>query len=453
MARVNVPTSSNPIRTHEGAVAQRINAEQQLRRTVCACLLWEKSFYESGESVADRIIQTIPAVKPEIVAQLAIEAREKFKLRHVPLLLVREMARLDTHKALVAQTLERVIQRPDELSEFLAVYWMGENTRKKSPLSAQVKKGLANAFLKFNEYQLAKYNRDTAVKLRDVLFLCHAKPADAEQEALWKRLINGELATPDTWEVEISKNKSNKESWERLLLERKLGGLALLRNLRNMEQAGVDLKLVADAVREMKTDRILPFRFISAAKYAPRLEPVLEEAMFRCLSSFDSLPGRTVVVVDGSGSMFGCPISAKSEIDRFEAAAAVSILVREICTTCEVLVFSNETFLVPARRGFALRDALMKGAQRGGTNTGDAVRMARRLGYDRIIVITDEQSHQSIPAPLTGAKSYMINVASYQNGIGYGVWTHIDGFSESVLDYIKEIEKEDIIVCRNQEKK
>jgi hypothetical protein len=71
------------------------------------------------------------------------------------LLLVREMARHKSHRALVAETLARVIQRADELAEFVAIYWKDGRV----PLSGQVKKGLAAAFPKFDEYQLAKYDR------------------------------------------------------------------------------------------------------------------------------------------------------------------------------------------------------------------------------------------------------------------------------------------------------
>ena len=105
---------------------------------------------------------------------VAVEAREKMKLRHTPLLLVREMARHPGHRQLVGATLERVVQRPDELAEFLAIYWKDaavENGRIVTPLAKQVKKGLAAAFPKFDAYALAKYSRDGAIKLRDVMFL------------------------------------------------------------------------------------------------------------------------------------------------------------------------------------------------------------------------------------------------------------------------------------------
>ena len=112
-----------PLRTHEGAPAVVISAEAQLRRAVLACMLWEDQFYEDGATIAERIAVLVPQVEAAKVGALAVEAREKMKLRHAPLLLVREMARYATHRGLVAETLARVIQRADELSEFLAIYW------------------------------------------------------------------------------------------------------------------------------------------------------------------------------------------------------------------------------------------------------------------------------------------------------------------------------------------
>src|SRR5215469_5623650 len=264
-------------RTHEGAPAVAITPEQALRRSVLACMLWENEFYESGVTIADRIRELVPKVEPARVAALAVEARTAMKLRHAPLFLVREMARHATHRALVAQTLTSVIQRADELSEFVAIYWAGGRV----PLSAQVKKGLAASFTRFDEYALAKYDRASVVRLRDVLFLSHAKPVDEAQAALWKRLIAGELATPDTWEVALStggKETDKRATWERLLSERKLGALALLRNLRNMKDAQVDERLVLDALAAMKTDRVLPFRFLAAARHVSQWEEPLESA-------------------------------------------------------------------------------------------------------------------------------------------------------------------------------
>jgi hypothetical protein len=194
MVKINKP---KPALTHEGAKARAFTPEQQLRRALLNCMLWEDQFYEDGVAIAERIAALVPKVKPPAVAALAIEARENMKLRHAPLLVVREMARHETHRGLVADTLERVIQRPDELTEFLAIYWADAlgpmQQRKKAAVSAQVKKGLARAFAKFDAYQLAKYDREGAVRLRDVLFITHAKPKDTAQEKVWKDLIDGTL--------------------------------------------------------------------------------------------------------------------------------------------------------------------------------------------------------------------------------------------------------------------
>lgn len=434
--RTNVPTQQPPVLTHEGAPAVRINAEKELRRTLMACLLWEDSFYESGQSVADRIKDLTLAVKPEVAASLAVEARTSMKLRHAPLWVARWLASgSKEQKSVVSDLLAVIIQRPDELTEFLSLYWKDG----KVPLAASVKRGLARAFGKFNAYSLAKYNRTDAIKLRDVLFLVHAKPKDAEQEALWKQLVDGTLPIPDTWEVALSSGANKTEAWTRLLSEKKLGALALLRNLRNMQEAKVDVGLIRAALTECDPERVLPFRFISAAKYAPTLEPELEALMFKSIAGAEKLTGRTVLLVDGSGSMFGTKVSAKSEIDRFEAASALAILLREVCTDVTVVVYSDRGIVVPARRGFALRDALAQAAPRGGTMTEQAKRAADQMGYDRLIIVTDEQSHEALSAPT--AKGYVVNVATYKNGVGYGPWTHIDGWSEAIVSYIAATER------------
>ena len=434
--KINVAVRDN-LKTHEGAPAKRIDAEAQLRRSLMACMLWEDTFYEDGESIADRITSLVPRVEPQKVAFMAIEAREKMKLRHAPLWVVREMARQPKHKGLVAETLARIIQRADELAEFLALYWKDG----KQPISKQVKKGLAQAFTKFDAYQLAKYNRDAAVKLRDVLFMCRAKPKDKAQEKIWKQLIDGALPVPDTWEVSLSAGGNDKKTaWKKLLTENKLGGLALLRNLRNMAESKIDENLVLSALDRMKTERILPFRFIAAAKYAPQWECRIEKAMLKCLERREKLPGQTVLLVDVSGSMDSA-ISRKSDLMRYDTANGLAILARELCEQVAIYSFSDNIVRVPARRGFALRDAIANSQSHGGTYLGKAVRhINSNEKYDRLIVLTDEQSHDAVPNPK--GKGYVINVSAYENGIGYGAWTHIDGWSEAIIDYIFAAEGE-----------
>lgn len=455
---MKINTAPKPVFTHEGAKASAVSPKEELARTVMACMLWESGFYESGEAMADRIKRLVPLCAPHDVAAMAVEAREKQRLRHVPLLLVRELARdaRRCEEGLIAKTLCRIIQRADELAEFLALYWADG----RQPLSKQIKKGLASAFAKFDEYALAKYNRASTVKLRDVLFMVHAKPANEEQAALWKRLVDGQLTEPDTWEVSLSKGADKRETFERLLREGKLGYLALLRNLRNMEQSEVDTKLVRGALIARKgADNVLPFRFLAAAKAAPRYEPELDAAMLAALASTPKLEGKTIAVIDVSGSMYGTKLSRKSDMSRAHAACALAAVLREVCENPVIYATAgsdalrvHKTELVPARRGMALADATYAMCEPLG---GGGIFLKQVIDFictkdasaERVIVITDEQdcgtAHGDSPgdARTIGRHNYIINVATNKNGIAYEKWTHINGFSEAVVQYISKCEQ------------
>jgi len=441
MAKMNVWKRMFPVRTHEGAVAQRVDARRELRRTVMTCLLWEDSFYEKGNEIASRMAGLVTRNKAEDVAALAREARDAMQLRHVPLFLTRELARRKGAGRLTAETLEHVIQRADELSEFVALYWKA----RKEPLSAGVKRGLAKAFTKFDAYQLAKYNRESTVKLRDVLFLCHAKPKDAEQAETWKKLVENTLESPDTWEVALSAGKDKRETWERLLREGKVGGMAVLRNLRLMLAAGVQPKLVAERL-EKGVARALPFRFVTAARHAPKLEEAIEKAMLKGIAGLEKLPGVTGLLVDVSGSM-NYQLAKKGETTRMDAAAGLAILLREKAEVFRIATFSDTCVTLAARRGFALRDAIVGSQAHSGTYLKRALSTLRDgkdwADVERVIVITDEQSHDGI-LPAWTEKGYVINVAPYKSGISYGNgWTNIDGWSERVIDYIAAMEREE----------
>lgn len=432
MARTNV--NRNKETTHEGAPAKNIKPLDALKRSVLSCLLWENEFYEDGETVAKRIKQLCSEVMLTELSILAIQARTDYKLRHVPLLLVRELARMKNTGSLVSNTLKQVIQRADELTEFVSIYWKDG----RQPLSAQVKKGLAAAFRKFSPYQLAKYNRGGPVKLRDVLFLSHPKPADDQQQKTWKALVDGTLPAPDTWEVSLSGGADKKGTFVRLLAEGKLGYMALLRNLRNMRDAGVDKAAVAEQlISRAAKSWALPFRFISAARAVPQWEDIVDTAMQESLNAQPRLKGKTLVLVDHSYSMVGTKVSARSDIDRLDAASALAALVAGIAEDFEIWCFSCGLTAAPSRQGMGLIDFIRK-LTNGNTYLGKAVKAMNKIQSDRLIVFTDEQSHDPVPDPI--GRGYMINVASSKNGVGYHKWTHIDGFSESVIKWIMEYE-------------
>jgi 60 kDa SS-A/Ro ribonucleoprotein len=434
MSRLNNKMIHPPVRTHEGGAAVRITPEKELRRTIMSCLLWEGQFYESGVAIADRIEALAEKVQADTLSALAIEARTEHHLRHVPLLLTCCLIKKGGEH--VDNTVYRVIQRADELTELLAVYWR----KGRMPIPRQMRMGLQHAFSKFDEYQFAKYDRDGAVRLRDVLRIARPKPKDADQEALFHCIKNRTLATPDTWEVELSRGADKKETFERLIREGKLGYLALLRNLRNMMNSGVDEAIIRDAILARKgVHNVLPFRFVAAARAAPRLEPVLDQSLLASIADATPLAGRTAVLVDVSGSMDD-KLSERSDLTRVDAAAALaSVLPGDVLP----FSFSNEIVACPPRKGMAGIDAILHSQRHGGTFLGAAIQMLndRPVKADRLIVITDEQTADRVP-PYAHGKGYMINVASYQNGVGYGGdWVHIDGFSEGVIRFIIEHEK------------
>jgi hypothetical protein len=449
--------NKNYLKTHNGAPAKRINAEAALRRSVFNCLLWEKEFYEDGELIADRIERLVPKVSPKLVVELAISARRDLYLRHVPLFLAVCMLKHDTHKGYVGKLLPQIIRRPDELTEVLAIYWRYG----KAPLAKQLKIGLAEACHNFNEYQLAKWNRKKAeIKLKDVFRLVHPKPNNEKEAELFGKVVSDTLETPDTWETALSVPGVNKKAvWTRLLKEQKLGGLAMLRNIRNMECAWVSDYDIAEGIANIKATNIMPIRYVAAARIMPKYEAVLEHKLLESLQNYQKLPGKTALLVDVSGSMtWG--LNGYSQMTRMDAANALAIILRELCEDITVYSFSTKLCSVPARRGFALADAI-KGSQRHSSTylglavnalynkKNDVIRCSGRshgsikmkgqgLNLDRLIVITDEQSDDPVPSPKS--LGYMINVASAENGVGYGSWFHLDGWSDSIARWIVDLE-------------
>ncbi len=454
--KLNVAKWLRP-RTFEGAPAVEPRTDlAALRRAVASCLLWEDQFYEDGIAIADRIAELAARVDPAAVAALAIEARTDMRLRHAPLWLLVSLMKADTAgKVDVAGTVAETVRRADEMGELIALYWKDG----RRPLPAAMKRGLARAFAKFDAYQLSKYDRKTAVTLRDVLRLTHPKPADEAQAAMWKQVIEGSLESPDTWEVALSGGADKKETFERLLRDNRLGYLALLRNLRNMAESGVDPEMVSAAILARRgAHNVLPFRYVAAARAAPQFEPALDQAWLADLAQRPKLRGTTAVVIDVSGSMYGGRVSRKSDMDRALAACALGAIARELCespviyaTAGSDMARTHRTEMVPPRRGMALVDAIYGLCQPlggGGIFTKQLCDYLRqKMGkVDRMIVITDEQDcgigagDSPLAADPIGVRNYMINVASYRNGVAHGKWTAISGFSESVFDFVREFE-------------
>lgn len=452
MARINIKTSRPQLKTAEGAPAVRINSRQQLRRLVLPCLLWEDGFYVDGKTVADSISDAVAAVSLADAAAVAVEAREVFHLRHVPLWVALAMVRKNSapgptslRTSLVSDTIARVIQRPDEAGELLAMYWKDQKPEARSPIANQLKKGLARAFEKFDRYQLSKYAAGGEVRLRDVMFLTHPHPS-ADLQETYRQLADQEVSARDagTWEARLSSGADKRTTFEDLIRTKKLGYMALLRNLRKMTEEKVDEELIRAAILERRgARRVLPFRYVAAARAVPQYERELDKALCASIDEAPPWPGTTWVLVDVSGSM-NHGLAAKSALKFMDAAATLAAV---IPGRVRMFSFSNQTVEVPPRRGMAGVDAIIRSQGHGGTMLGAAVQHVNRMmspgSGDRLVVITDEQSHDRVPDPVA-ERAYMINVATNKNGVGYGRWTHIDGFSEGVLRFIREVEREGV---------
>lgn len=454
MSTSNMKTS---VLTHGGAIAKRINPIQQLRRTVLSCLLWEKEFYEDGKEIANNITEAANNCDVEEVANLAFEARNLHGLRHVPLLLLLNVIKRGGKgtKHLIAKT----IRRADDMTELLALYWAHGNERSKKPkgqghlADRQLRDGLKIAFEKFDEYSISKYDKkDGAVRMRDVMFMSHPKPKNEEQAQFYKRIAQDQMKTPDTWEVRLSGGVNKKEAWTTLLRntldknykdrDGQLGYMAVLRNLRNMVDVDVDRGLIRDAILLRRgAQLVFPHRYVAAARACPQLEASIDVALLASIENLPKLSGTTCVLVDVSGSM-DLRLSAKSGLTRLDAACALAALVN--ADDARVFSFSNQVVEVPARKGMAGIDCINKSQEHSGTKLTSAINFINSIKHSRLIVISDEQNTEygmKTPDPVC-KYAYMINVASNKNGIGYGKWTHVDGFSEAVLRFIPLFEQE-----------
>ncbi len=334
---------STRVKNHEGADAFSMTPEMELYSLVCTTVL-DNQFYRSSMDTMSRMRELIKKVSPEFVGKLAVYARESMYLRTVPLVLAVELAKLSSTNGLVSTVTERVIQRADELYEILACYKSLNGREELKPVAKQIRKGIASAFGKFDAYQFAKYDRDYEITLRDALRICRPKPKDEAQSELFKGIKEGTLETPYTWETELSKSdgKSKKEKWESLIDSKKVGYMALMRNLRNILDAGVSDKHIEQVCSYLSNEdavaksRQFPFRFLSAFRIleqnksdnAELVLEALEEAAKMSISNVKLIAeGRNVIACDVSGSMQDT-ISERSSVELYDIGLLLGQLLK-----------------------------------------------------------------------------------------------------------------------------
>jgi hypothetical protein len=447
---------TNKTTNYGGGVAYKHSPEMELVVSVLTTFLEDK-FYESGDERIERIKELVKKVSPEFVAKLAIMARKEFYLRSVVHLLVGELSRNHRGDSLVRKTIVKTTERPDDLIEIVAYL--------DKPLPNQVKKGIREALKKFDAYQLAKYRLENhQTKLVDLFNLVHPKPINKEQEKVWKDLIYGNLKNTETWEARLSSGEDKARVWRELVLEEKIGYMALLRNLRNIdEQADEETKqkacmIIANRER-VKLSKQLPFRFYNAYENVNN-QDMLEAISVALDYSLENVPvfdGKTLIAVDVSGSMKGKP----AKIASLFAGALMKT------SNCDVVLYNSNI----EQFKFLRSEPVLTIAQRiqnevgGGTNTGLVFEWIQENDkqYDRIIILSDNESWEETKYyGLRGTQEVFKNYKNQTNQNpfiyaidiqGYGTKDikgdrvfHVAGWSEKIFDFIKWIEKENQLV-------
>jgi len=372
---------------YEGEEAYKLSSPMELYSVVCTASLLAKFYVQDASRELQRLRILVAQNEPEFVAKLAVYTREQMYLRSVPLVLAVELARIHNGDNLVSKLTERVIQRADELTEILAYYEQAnerKDTKTLNKLSKQISKGVAEAFHKFDEYQFSKYNRDSNIKIRDAMFLCHPKPRSIIEKELFKKIVDNTLETPYTWETEISeigqhkfendeaKKQAITKKWEELIDSERLGYMALIRNLRNILNTDISTdhcvkiaKVLSDP-QQVRKSRQLPFRFLSAYKilnghklpdhlsYGVReldgidnpntslILDALENAVKVSAENIDGYDYDTKVLIasDVSGSMCAS-ISPKSSILYYDIGLLLSMILQNRCKLVTTGIFGS----------------------------------------------------------------------------------------------------------------
>ena len=435
--------------TKEGGYAiKRKPKDELVMMTVCN-LVGEPNFYNSGASSLKEYEHAIDAVlkfDPEFVLKLAVYARTELNLRSAPMFIINRYTMQTNRIVGASKYIEQAIQRVDDMTELVAMQlaYCGCVTN-------PVKRGVAKAFLKFDEYQYAKYkgaNHD--VSLRDVMFIVHPKPDSGERELIFNRIANNTLATPDTWEVAISTGGNTKENWIKIIPS--MGIMATVRNLRNFEQTGVPVEVYKDKFTPyaIKRSRMFPYRFYTAYRNVSSRdnEEILIDAMQHSIENIPDYNGKTAILVDVSGSM-GATVSENSSIMLFEIGAFMGSCLASKQRNVQLIAFGTSAKEVPVRAHDNLMSLTEKlhgvyGTIGYGTNVAEGLKLLD-ADVERIIIMSDMQFGgygMDMRSYKGGKPIYAFNLATYPHCSfnKQQKCIEIGGFSDKVFDLIELLE-------------
>ena len=487
-------------RTMQGGAGYARDARSELFLLAISNMVGEDTFYEGASERDERfrdLIHTVAVAHPDWTRSFIAWLRDGANMRSASVVAAAETAKafLDSGVTGSRPIVASALQRPDEPGEMLA-YWVSRYGRN---IPKPVKRGVADAAARlYNERALLKY--DTASKgyrFGDVIDLTHPTPGaewqgDLFSYALGRRHNREDLTIPEslqtlrnrealyampeasrrellsnpeigdvlrlagmTWESLATwlNGPMDKQAWEAIIPS--MGYMALLRNLRNFDEAGVSAEVAASVAAklsdpdEVAKSRQFPLRFLSAYKAAPSLRwaQALETALNLSLSNVPSLRGRSLILWDCSGSMFpqygGYGNGGKGKPGFYETAGVFGAALALRAESADLYRYGNTYEQVEVRKGGAILRVVSGATNMGGTATWRTVEQTFD-GHDRIIILTDEQARDSyvsasIPASVP---VYVWNLAGYRAGtVGSGKnrWT-FGGLTDRGFDQIPALE-------------
>ena len=463
MSKFNA-TQTNKTVNKCGHTAYKMPEKEKLVTQVLTSLFNEQKFYGDNSAEMQETIKRVIDADAEFVAKLAVFARREFNMRSVAHVLTAYLAHEIEGKKYVKDTVKAVSLRGDDVTEIMACYI---NIFGKRPIPNALKKGIGEVMQGFDEYTLAKYKGEgKAVKMRDLLCLCRPTPKTKEQSEMWKRLLNNELETPYTWETELSAKGNTAKVWEELIDSKKVGYMALLRNLRKIliaNPSNVDKVLsYIENPEAVKKSKQLPFRYLSAYKElspvgGSRVFDVLENAVEASIENMPKLEGTTVIAVDTSGSM-GSTISDKSKVRCYEIAMLLGLIANKICENSIFYTFDTSIKKYAISHRTSILHTVTQSCCGGGTRMELPFNkmISEYVKADRVIVLSDNMCNSGS----CWSKPVQTLADEYRRKTGNDIWVHaidlqgygtqqfhgaktniIAGWSEKVFDFIKLAEQ------------
>lgn len=492
---------------HENALAFKMSPKQELVERCATWFVNEPKFYDpDGQetmTAVRRLIGEVAAEDPEFILKTALYCRRNLDLRSAPIVLLVEAAFVKACSPFIVKYAPLILSRADQPAEALAyvitrqgkdigdgkVFVDGKMVKHdgSGSIPNALKKGIARSLKQFGTYHFSKYDKNTnqSVKMRDVFKLCHPDPRYdingerygpselAKARKLYKQVLTNTLPSINTWETNVV--KGTKEEWNKSVPT--MPYFALLKNLRNMIEAGVDMKPVIARLtnpEEIKKSKTLPFRFYVAYDMlanvpgASKVIDALQIALDVAIDNIPRLKGKSAIFADQSGSM-DSPLSSKNIGSRTveshttcrDIANLFTAMGAAISEDALTAAFADKAVLVnmSSRDGVLSNMNKIARATYGGTNGFSTIRflMDRKEKVDRIIINTDTQMYDTqefgrtfIDAFIKYRKTinpdvylYFIDLAGYgtmQFPEGMPRCVLINGWSDSILRYIAKYE-------------